>query len=80
VNRHVNDPEAQLITSSALGSNRCVTVLPPVEINHTPIDSTEITRCIGVVIEDLNLESEDEHILPFICQKKEQQKAAHGIR
>jgi hypothetical protein len=40
VNRHVNEPKAH---SSASESNCCISVLPPVKINHAPVDSTEIT-------------------------------------
>jgi hypothetical protein len=80
VNRRINDPEAQSLASSASESNARVSVLPPVEINRVPVDSAEMTRRIGAVLEDLGVDSEDEQILPFTHQKKEQRKAAYGIR
>jgi hypothetical protein len=78
VNRRINQPEAQ--SPSASESKHHISVLPPVEINRMPVDNAEITQQFGAVLKDLGVESEDEQILLFSRQKKEQRKAACGIR
>jgi hypothetical protein len=55
------------VALSTSESNHHILVLPPVEINCMPIDSAGITQRIGVFLEDLGLDLEDEQILPFTC-------------